>query len=441
MKIGVLVPVCSRNQTWTQYEDCPLYKVLTPSFEATKSQGYEYQFYIGLDDDDEFFLRYQDRLPGKAIAVSDCKHAPARVWNVLFQKAYEDECEYMFQLADDVSIETPGWTERFIEKLKSNRNLGVVGPCHPANYQLRKERGMPFVLENAFVHRRHYEIFGTLYPHEIKNWYCDVWITDVYNGVLSHMFFDIIVRNTIIDQRYHIESLDVTAMVNKGKQKIRENIRGLFSFCLYGSYTDKYYRGFLENVDLIRVHYPTWDIVVYAAPEAINFASSIPGVRCMPTGRTGPVNMAYRFLAVTDTRYDVVCIRDTDSRIHSRDRWCISNFIDSAYRLYTIRDHPYHRYRIMGGLWGAKYGTYIDPNVLNKYCESHSAGYTFDVRFLEQHLKTENMVVYSYVPDGLFNDPNEKVCVIDHPLPNGDFCGNVVLFREDGSSYNEFTQT
>jgi hypothetical protein len=441
MKIGILVPVCSRNQTWTQYEDCPLHTLLMPSFEATKSEGYDYQFYIGLDDDDEFFLRHRDRLPGKAVAVSECKHAPARVWNILFRNAYEDGCEYMFQLADDVSIETRGWTERFIETLQSNRNLGVVGPCHPANYQLRMNAGMPFVLENAFVHRRHYEIFGTLYPHAIKNWFCDVWITDVYKGALSHMCMDHIVRNTIIDRRYHIEGIDVAAMVAEGRRKIQESIRGLFSFCLYGSYTDKYYRGLQENIELIRLHYPRWDVAVYCAPEAVEFVNSIPGVYCLPTGKTGPVNMTYRFLATVNTSHDIVCVRDTDSRIHARDRWCISNFIDSPYSLYTIRDHPYHQYRIMGGLWGAKPSVQVNPESVEAYCAAESSQYASDTRFLEQHIKTDSMVVYSYVPGGLFNDSHEHVRLIDCPLPNGDFCGNVVLFRDDGSSYTEFTQT
>ena len=437
------MPVCSRNQRWSRYEECFLSKALLPSFEATKSIGFDYQFYIGVDDNDDFFLRNVDRFPGKAIIVSDCNHAPARVWNILCKQAYEDGCDYMFQLADDVVIETPGWTERFIEKLQSKQNLGVVGPCHPENYEGRKREGKPFVLENAFVHKRHYEIFSTFYPHQIKNWYCDDWITRVYEGILSHMFLDITVRNLSIhvtQQRYRIESLDITRMVEEGRQKIRDNVCGLFSFCLYGPYTDKYYRGLQENVELIRTHYPRWDIMVYTAPEAVDFVRSIPDVICIPTGKTGPVNMTYRFLATINTCYDIVCVRDTDSRIHARDRWCIANFIDSPYSLYTIRDHPYHRYRIMGGLWGAKQGVRINQDVLHKYCEQ-DAGYTFDTQFLEQHLKTENMVVYSYVSDGLFNDPNEKVCVIDCPLPNGDFCGNVVLFREDGSSYNEFTQT
>lgn len=441
-KVGLLVPVCSRNQPWTQYEECFLYTALWQSFQATKSEGYEYVFYIGLDDDDAFFLKYRDQLPGVSVLLTGCQHAPAHAWNVLFQRAYDDGCDYFFQLADDVVLETPGWTEQYIAKLQENKNLGVVGPCHLENYEGRTRVGQPFVLENAFVHRRHYDIFQTFYPSEIRNWYCDDWITRVYEGTLSHMFLDSRVRNLSIHvtaQRYAIANVELPELLKRDKARVRQHVRGCFSFCLYGAYFEKYYRGLEENVKLIRDYYPTWDIVVYAAPEAEVFVQSL-GIHCIPTGKTGPVNMTYRFLPVTNPEYDVVCVRDTDSRIHARDRWCIDDFLDSPYRMYTIRDHPYHHYRIMGGLWGQKRGPSFDPNTLIDYCEQTAAGYTTDTRFLETHLKTQSMVVYSYVSHGLFYDPTEKVKLIECPLPNHDFCGNVVLYRDNGSSYTQFTQ-
>lgn len=443
MKIGILVPVCSRNQPWKSYEDSFLYTTLLPSFESTKSQGYEYVFYIGVDDDDTLFLDARDRLPGRIVVLTDCQHAPARAWNVLCANAYDDGCDYMFQLADDVHIETPGWTERFIDKLQENRNIGVVGPCHPENYQGRIVNGNPFVIENAFVHKTHYEIFKTFYPHEIRNWFCDDWITRVYEGCLSHMFLDIVVRNLSIkvtEQRYTIANIDLTELLANGRRVLRDNTKGCFSFCLYGPYTDKYSRGLRENVDMIRQYYPTWDIRVYASPESEEFVQAIPGVTCIPTGLSGPVNTVYRFLPITENTYDVVCIRDTDSRIHERDRWCISTFLDSPSRIHTIRDHPYHRYRIMAGLWGVKRGHYFTSQDIESFCGSNPAVYGIDSHFLDRYLIRKNMVVYSYTSDGLFCDTSEKICVIQHPLPNRDFCGNVVLFREDGSAYNEFAQ-
>jgi hypothetical protein len=442
MKIGILVPVCSRNQSWTEYEECFFHTALWKSFQATKSEGYEYVFYIGLDDDDAFFLQHRDRLPGITVLLTGCQHAPARAWNILFQRAYDDGCNYFFQLADDVVLETPRWTERFLSKLLENKNLGVVGPCHPENYEGRRQLGQPFVIENACVHRRHYELFQTFYPPEIRNWYCDDWITRVYEGTLSHMFPDVVVRNLSIRvaaQRYTIANVNLPELLARDREILRRQLRGCFSFCLYGSYFDKYYRGLQENVVLIRKHYPNWDIVVYAAPEAETFVTSL-GVQCFPTGKTGPVNMTYRFLPVTNPEYDVVCVRDADSRIHERDRWCINDFLDSPYKIYTIRDHPYHHYRIMGGLWGKKRGPSFDPRELHAYCEEPSRGYTADTQFLERHLDLQDMIVYSYVSHGLFSDPAEKVKLIECPLPNNDFCGNVVLYRDDGSSYTEFTQ-
>lgn len=440
MKVGILAPVCSRNQSWTSYDECYLAQALLPSFERTKSRNVEYCFYIGIDSDDTFFLSHQDRMPGTKVIVENCHHAPAHVWNHLFKRAYDDGCEYMFQIADDVVIETPGWTEKFIVKLQENVNRGVVGPCHPENWGLRKNAGKPFVLENAFVHRSHYDRFGFLYPWEIRNWYCDDWISRVYEGCLSYMFEDIIVHNLSVrspNQRYTIEHPNWWACVEQGRKTLREQTKGCFSFCLYGGYTNKYYKGLTQNIDIIRRDFPTWDIVVYAAPDAEAFVRSLSGVQCVATGKPGAVNMTYRFLEIGNPDYDVVCVRDADSRINERDQWCIRHFLDSPARVYTIRDHPLHRYRIMGGLWGAKRGYHLDASVLRKYCHEIQAGYTSDTQFLEKHLRTGNVLVYSYDPTGLFADPTEKIVRIDCP---GDFCGNVILFDANGAEYPEFTR-
>jgi hypothetical protein len=432
MKVGILIPVCSRNQSWTTYDECYLATAAMPSLQKTFSEGFDYQIYIGVDSDDTFFLNCN--LPGIPVIVENCQNAPAHVWNHLFKRAMDDGCEYVLQMADDVVIETPGWTERFIAKLQETNNRGVVGPCHRENYLGRLRDGKPFVLENAFVHRTHYELFGYFYPWEIRNWYCDDWITRVYEG---YMFEDILVHNLSIrtgTQRYTIDYPDWKRCIEDGKVRA---CRGCFSFCLYGDTTDKYYRGLYRNVVMIREHYPTWDIVVYTAPEAVEFVKSLEGVQCIPTGCGGTINMVYRFLHVLDTQYDVVCVRDADSRINERDRWCIRQFLDSSYSMYTIRDHPWHRYRIMGGLWGVKRGNHFSKMDLHEFCERVQAEYTTDTRFLEQYLLTQNRVVYSYDPSGLFGDPNEKVIVIDSP---GDFCGNVILFDENGTEYPQFTR-
>lgn len=435
MKIAILIPVCSRNQEWTDLDQTYLMKASIPSLRATMSPNHEYTIYIGVDDDDEFFLSRKDQLPGKVVVLSNCRNAPAHAWNKLFETAVFDSHDYFFQMADDVILETPGWTERFIDVLAQNNNCGVVGPIHPENYYPRVADGGSPVIETAFVHSTHHLLFGYFFPWEIRNWYCDNWITEVYKNDLSLICTDIITRNLSItapQQRYDIEYPDWQACIVRGQEQLK---KGCFSFCLYGPECDKYYKGLLENVRIIQEHYPTWDIHVYASPEAEAFVQNIPGVVCFRTFKYGSVNMAYRFLSTCLPTYSVVCVRDTDSRIHARDRWCIQKFIESPYKAYTIRDHPWHRYRVMGGLWGVKRGAKsFSQYELNVYCGSARDEYGVDTNFLDTHVR-EPLLVFSYDPAGLFGNTNEKVMVIEE---QGDFCGNVVLFDENGKEYNQF---
>ena len=412
-----------------------------PSFEATKDPNQTYQIYIGVDDDDDFFLRHRSELEtiGKVIVVSGCQHAPAWVWNRLARVAYEDGHEYLFQIGDDVVIETPGWTSKFIEKLKSHKNRGVVGPKNPPNFALRV--GGPQVIENAFVHRTHYGLFNTFFHPSIRNWHCDEWLTQIYTGICSYTFEDVVVYNSCIDKRYKIESRTVRDQVEEGRLIIRQDLRGCFSFCLYGPYTDKYYKGLVENVHLIRLHYPKCTIQVYASPEASKFANEL-GVVVTTTFESGSRNMIHRFLPALGDDYEFVCVRDADSRIHARDRWCIDTFLSSPYTAHTIRDHCWHEQHLMGGLWGCKGKIPLPEKVLKQYITWCREEYRVDNEFLATHiypLVAPGLAVFSYRSDGVRRDPNEKVVVIDYPLVKQEFCGNVVLYK-DGVPYHEFTQ-
>jgi hypothetical protein len=153
-----------------------------PSFLATKSSSITYNIYIGYDDDDIFYIENIDKfnsITENLICLSECQHAPAKAWNILAEKAYPTS-DYLFQIGDDVILETAGWTEHFIECLNSNNNIGVVGPCNLVNYNQRKNSNRPIVIENAFVSKKHFECFGYFFHPSIKNWYCDDWINGIY---------------------------------------------------------------------------------------------------------------------------------------------------------------------------------------------------------------------------------------------------------------------
>jgi len=441
MSIAVLVPVCSRAHIWIDFKDCFLMNRLLPSFNATKESTYSYTFYFGVDDDDSFFLTYRSELEalGKVVILSGCQHAPAWAWNRLAEVAYNDGHEYLFQIGDDVVIQTPGWTSRFITKLKQHKNRGLVGPKNPVNFALRV--GGTQVIENAFVHRSHYTLFKTFFHPSIRNWHCDEWLTQIYQGFCSYTDEEVLVDNGCIDKRYQIESVTISQQIREGREKIRKDLHGCFSFCLYGSYTEKYYQGLVENIPLIQEHYPNCEIKVYASPEASVFVHEL-NVTLHTTPEDGSRNMSYRFLPAFTDDYEFVCVRDTDSRIHARDRWCIDTFLDSPFTTYTIRDHSCHAYLMMGGLWGCKGKIDVSPDLLVRFVTANPNRYTLDTDFLNTYvhpLIRSSFLVFSFRHDGVLGDSTETIKMIDYPLVNQEFCGNVVLY-ENRFPYHQFTQ-
>ena len=129
----------------------------------------------------------------------------------------------------------------------------------------------------------------------------------------------------------------------------------VFSFCIYNSYNALYYEGLLDNINIIKTHYPEWGIYVYVGndvPE--DFVNSLSGVIVQYTNEKGPINMLYRFLAIEQPGVDLMLVRDADSRVHWKDRWAINEFVNSPYLAHTIRDNPVHCIPMLGGLWGLK---------------------------------------------------------------------------------------
>jgi hypothetical protein len=208
MIVSILIPVCSRNQTYSCFEDTPFMKKFYPSFLATKSPLITYNIYIGYDDNDIFYIQNIDKfktITKYIYCLNGCQHAPAKAWNILAEKAYSTS-DYLFQIGDDVILESPGWAEHFISRLASNNNIGVVGPCNLVNYNQRKNVGRPAVIENSFVSVKHFQIFGYFFHPSIKNWYCDDWITRIYDSYLSEIQLNYTCSNTIVDARYTIET-------------------------------------------------------------------------------------------------------------------------------------------------------------------------------------------------------------------------------------------
>jgi hypothetical protein len=94
------------------------------------------------------------------------------LWNGLFVMSMRRGCHYFYQVNDDLRLNEPGWTTAFVDKLTANNQMGVVGPYD------HLQRGR--ILTQTFVSRKHYFIFGRLFPIDIKDWFSDDWLTEVY---------------------------------------------------------------------------------------------------------------------------------------------------------------------------------------------------------------------------------------------------------------------
>jgi hypothetical protein len=112
------------------------------------------------------------------------------------------------------------WVDKFIEILLKRENCGVVGPCNQINYNQRLWAGKPAVIENAFVHKKHFHTFHTFFNRVIENWYCDDWITEVYKPNYSTHCVDIKVENKIVDNRYNIKPIGdkIRRLIEKDKK-------------------------------------------------------------------------------------------------------------------------------------------------------------------------------------------------------------------------------
>jgi hypothetical protein len=190
----------------------------------------------------------------------------------------------------------------------------------------------------------------------------------------------------------------------------------VFSFCLYGT-EPNYYTGLLENIAIVREQFPDFSIYVYKGVCDPSWV--IPdGVIVIETGREGGINMFYRLLPLTFA--EIGFTRDADSRITERDQWCIREFLESDKSYHVIRDHYYHRSKIMGGLFGWKKS--LSVSILT------DRGFTYgdDEAFLASD-------VYPTIRNDILVHTNCRAFVAEDsrriqipPRDSADFIGNVI---------------
>jgi hypothetical protein len=203
-KIGFIIPTTSNDRDWTDFKDTYLNRIIGKTIPKT----YNIKLFVGYDNDDKLYSIPEQRVDNiDNILIqwigfdNDYKGNPCSIWNKLGNEAVKQGYEYIMVLGDDISMPTDEvWLDIFINKLKENNNVG-----YSAGFSNNDEIPTQFLL-----HKTHLDIFGFIFPSQIRNWYCDNYIYDLYGDKFGNWLKEYHLLNVGGSPRYkpdHCENL------------------------------------------------------------------------------------------------------------------------------------------------------------------------------------------------------------------------------------------
>ncbi len=227
-----------------------------------------------------------------------------------------------------------------------------------------------------------------------------------------------------------------------------------FCFCIYGA-IPKYTLGLLENLKIVQTNYNDFDVIIYYSsdvPSSILLQYQLfPNTRLIEN-KNKEIPMMDRLFAFDDFKniYDYVFVRDADSRITIRDMYTINQFIESKKCFHIVRDHFYHKRRIMGGACGIflpKFKQSIQK-LFETFLETKAKNNVYSLPVYgtdEEFLET---ILYPIIKDDCLIHTNivgykdESIENIEiNQIDDYDFIGNVYEYFEDSDNKNKFNPT
>jgi len=133
----------------------------------------------------------------------------------------------------------------------------------------------------------------------------------------------------------------------------------IISYSLWGN-TPMYTIGAIRNAELAETIYPGWICRFYVGDDVeediVNKLKSFDNTEVIIMEDTIPdwQKTIWRFNAITNEGVDFVILRDTDSRLTTREYNAVIEWINSGKYFHIMRDHPYHTEAILAGMWGCK---------------------------------------------------------------------------------------
>tara|TARA_R100000008_G_scaffold84500_1_gene72046 strand:- start:5513 stop:6256 length:744 start_codon:yes stop_codon:yes gene_type:complete len=135
----------------------------------------------------------------------------------------------------------------------------------------------------------------------------------------------------------------------------------LITFSLWGM-NPKYTQGAIKNAELAPEIYPGWKCRFYlgaSTPKPVEHQlRKYDHVEVVNKPEWGDWRgMFWRFEPASEDDVEVMISRDCDSRLNKREASAVEEWLKTDRGFHIMRDHPYHQFAVLGGMWGAKKGT------------------------------------------------------------------------------------
>ncbi len=135
-------------------------------------------------------------------------------------------------------------------------------------------------------------------------------------------------------------------------------MKKIIAFSLWGS-NSQYTIGAINNADLARIIYPGWLCRFYqdttVPEEIVHDLGKRENVELIKRSAENDwQRLFWLFDAAADDSVEIMIARDTDSRLHEREKAAVDEWLASDKLFHIMRDHPYHYFPIMTGMWGVK---------------------------------------------------------------------------------------
>lgn len=163
----------------------------------------------------------------------------------------------------------------------------------------------------------------------------------------------------------------------------------IISFSLWGN-NPKYTIGAIKNAELAQNIYADWICRFYidntVPNEIIDVLKSLPNTELVNKNINGNwTGMFWRFESSYDKNAKLIIFRDTDSRLSLREKYAVDEWIKSDKTFHIMRDHPYHNFPILGGMWGYKNNNKYPMQILLESFNKTN-NYGTDYKFLAEEL-------------------------------------------------------